>query len=105
MVAVTFFSPLGPYTRAMPRALPWSYGGGSFLGTRYPCKPYILNPTTPQPGGREVAGAPMVAVTVQVCVSEVPCRGTSLIRNRIPLGPYSRAMPRALPWSYGGCCF
>jgi len=25
------------------------------------------------------------------------CRGTSLIRNRHPLGPYSRTMPR-LPW-------
>ncbi|KAJ1486119.1 hypothetical protein T484DRAFT_2358500 [Baffinella frigidus] len=26
-------------------------------------------------------------------------RGTSLIRNRLPLGPYSRPMPRALRWS------
>ena len=25
--------------------------------------------------------------------------GTSLIRNRPPLGPYSRPMPRALRWS------
>jgi hypothetical protein len=29
-------------------------------------------------------------------------RGTSLIRNSAPLGPYSRTMPRALWWSYGG---
>ena len=29
-------------------------------------------------------------------------RGTSLIRNRPPLGPYSRPMPRAQKWSYGG---
>ena len=29
-------------------------------------------------------------------------RGTSLIRNSAPLGPYSRPMPRALWWSYGG---
>ena len=28
-----------------------------------------------------------------------PCRGTSLKRNRPPLGTYSRAMPRALRWS------
>ena len=28
-----------------------------------------------------------------------PYRGTSLMRNRCPLGPYSRAMPRALWWS------
>ena len=26
------------------------------------------------------------------------CRGTSLIRNNNPLGPYSRTMPRALWW-------
>jgi len=29
-------------------------------------------------------------------------RGTSLIRNRTPLGSYSRTMPRVLWWSYGG---
>ena len=29
-------------------------------------------------------------------------RGTSLIRNRAPLGPYSSRMPRALWWSWGG---
>eukprot|EP00290_Baffinella_frigidus_P059462 CAMPEP_0180381780 /NCGR_PEP_ID=MMETSP0989-20121125/26975_1 /TAXON_ID=697907 /ORGANISM="non described non described, Strain CCMP2293" /LENGTH=40 /DNA_ID= /DNA_START= /DNA_END= /DNA_ORIENTATION= len=28
-----------------------------------------------------------------------PYRGTSPIRNYAPLGPYSRAMPRALWWS------
>ena len=32
-------------------------------------------------------------------------RGTSLIRKRPPVGPYSRAMPRALWWSWGGCVF
>ena len=32
-------------------------------------------------------------------------RGTSLIRNSPPLGPYSRYMPRALWWSQGGCIF
>ena len=30
------------------------------------------------------------------------CRGTSLIRNRLLLGPYSRAMPRDPWWPYGG---
>ena len=29
------------------------------------------------------------------------CRGTSLIRNNLPVGPYSRPMPRALMWSSG----
>ena len=28
-------------------------------------------------------------------------RGTSLIRNCRPLGPYSRTVPRALRWSWG----
>jgi hypothetical protein len=28
-----------------------------------------------------------------------PYRGTSLIRNSAPLGPYSKAVPRALWWS------
>ena len=32
-------------------------------------------------------------------------RGTSHIRNNPPLGPYSRLMPRALWWSYGGGLF
>ena len=31
-----------------------------------------------------------------------PYRGTSLIRKRLPLGPYSRPTPRALRWSSGG---
>ena len=30
------------------------------------------------------------------------CRGTSLIRNNPTLGPYSRPVPRALWWSWGG---
>ena len=32
-------------------------------------------------------------------------RGTSLIRNRTPLGPYCRPMPRALKESRGGGLF
>jgi len=32
-------------------------------------------------------------------------RGTSLIRNRLPLGPYGKPMTRALWWSQGGGCF
>ena len=32
-------------------------------------------------------------------------RGTSLIRNSLPLGPCSRAMPRALRCSYGEVLF
>ena len=29
-------------------------------------------------------------------------RGSSRIRNRVLIGPYSRTMPKALRWSYGG---
>ena len=32
-------------------------------------------------------------------------RGTSLIRNRPPVGPYSSPMPRTLRGSQGGGCF
>ena len=32
-------------------------------------------------------------------------RGTSLIRNCTPLGPFIRTMPRALCWFYGGSRF
>ena len=32
-------------------------------------------------------------------------RGTSLIRNSAPLGPYSGTMPRALWWPWGGGLF
>ena len=38
-------------------------------------------------------------------LSCAPCRGTSLIRNSAPLAPYSRNMPRALWWSWGGLLF
>jgi len=54
-----------------------------------------------------------VCVCVCVCVALMPLychplfllnpfqvyRGTALIRNTLPLGPYSRPMPRALWWS------
>ena len=38
-------------------------------------------------------------------LSETKYRGTSLIRNRAPLGPYSRNMSRALWWPSGGGLF
>ena len=33
------------------------------------------------------------------CLHQSLYRGTSLIRKRLPLGPYRRPMPRALWWS------
>jgi len=37
--------------------------------------------------------------TVHHAVGAYMYRGTSLIRNCPPIGPYSRTMPRALWWS------
>ena len=33
------------------------------------------------------------------------CRGTSLLRNSAPLGPFSRTMPKAIWLPWGGGCF
>jgi len=43
--------------------------------------------------------------TVLRVTCTIPYRGTSLIRNRCPPGPYSRPMSRVLRWSYGGGSF
>ena len=42
-----------------------------------------------------------VRLLCDVCARDAH-RGTSLIINCLPLGPYSRPMPRALEWSQGG---
>jgi len=60
---------------------------------------YTLRPVLPsvkalpQPRRGYMHAAVMVSIKVSLY------RGTSLIRNSAPLGPYSRAMPRALWWS------
>ena len=36
---------------------------------------------------------------------DVTYRGTSLLRNCFPLGPYSRPIPKVLWWSWGGGAF
>ena len=40
--------------------------------------------------------------TIPLCPYGVAYRGTSLIRNRPLLGPYSRTMSGGLWWPYGG---
>ena len=42
---------------------------------------------------------PLYHPTALLTVGAMHYRGTSLIRNRVPLGPYSRTMPRLLWWS------
>ena len=49
-----------------------------------------------------LATAPRKAPIARAPAPPLPCRGTSLMRNSAPLGPYSRTMPRAPRWSYGG---
>ena len=53
---------------------------------------------------RVEAGVPLDARTRRVVLAVIPggwlgYRGTSLIRNSLPRGPYSRSVPRALRWS------
>ena len=61
----------------MSRALWWSQGAVHFLKSEVPLYgwPAAIPGTYPD-----------------------PCWGTSLISKRLPLGPYIRAMPRALWW-------
>ena len=49
--------------------------------------------------GTPVASVGACIATVLLTMSISLYRGTSLIRKRPPLGPYNRAMPRALWWS------
>jgi len=60
----------------MPRFIGGSSGGGVFLMGEAPLQ-------------ASVPLYPADTTSWRVC-----CRGTSLIRNRHPLGPYSRPMPR-----------
>ena len=61
-------------------------GVGIFLWARYPCS-FSSN-------------VGVVALTL-ASIGVGAYRGTSLMRKRTPLGPYSRTMPRAL-WGYEG---
>ena len=44
-------------------------------------------------------GSEGLAFCVSCLAEGVPYRGTSLIKERLLLGPYSRTMPKALWWS------
>ena len=57
-----------------------------------PCKEELL---PPESYGRPPALAPLRCQSMH----HPPYRGISLIRNSLPLGPYSRPMSRALWWS------
>jgi len=57
---------------------------------------YVASPPTASPETKSVSR--MLAM-FSAKTPAVAYRGTSLIRNNAPLGPYSRTMPRALWWS------
>ena len=50
-------------------------------------------------------GVEFLELRISSVAPAISYRGASLIRNRPPLGPYSRPMPRALCWSWGGWLF
>ena len=75
---------IGPQATAYRRVL----RGVVFLWARYPCKQYHRPGGFPMLKVSETSGAGGEALH--------PYRGTSFIRNRHPVGPYSRTMPRVL---------
>ena len=90
-------APLGPCSRTMLRALWWSWGGGRFL----PPRPLLGSAL---PAFLKVMSLIAVMFNIQLTFagSRLVYRGTSLSRNSPPIEPYSRTVPRALWWSYGG---
>ena len=76
--------------------------------------PQILGSTNPSYSTEWTARAPVMTPEASAPAGDAtpavepeaalkpPYRGTSLIRNRRPLGPYRRTMPRALWGSQGG---
>jgi len=54
---------------------------------------------------RNVVGTVLDSPTSKEAADEKAYRGTSLIRNAPPIGPYSMPMPRALWWFWGGVLF
>ena len=69
-------APTGPYCRNMHRSAWCIQGGGLFLMSEIPLSTLIPTPENPE-----------------------PYRGTSLIRNNLPLAPYCSTMHRAL-WCF-----
>ena len=58
-----------------------------------------LNPRGHPPCGGGVRGVGVRVLGFVDDAYQLLCRDTSLIRNHLALGPYSRPMPRALWWS------
>ena len=72
---------LGPYSRTMPIALRWSWGGGRFLMSKIPLWYHPRSSAE----GRE-AGRASAVQRVSGTKHPRQYRGTSLIRKRTPVG-------------------
>ena len=81
--------PLGPYRRPMPRVLEGSQGGGRLLMSKVPLYHAVRVLHVSKNGKARV-------VEVVPHRTHHSCRGTSLIRKRNLIGPYSRPMPMVL---------
>jgi len=89
---------LGPYSSPLRRALRGSSGGACFLMGEVPLQAYLVY----------VVQAGLIRAVHDSALYNTYVifhGGTSLIRNRHPVGPYSRIMPRLLWRSWGGANF
>ena len=115
-------SEIGTFKTAKARCWAWlePVPGESLLNRAVPSPPdsgcftpYALTPNTveliPTLGALSPRGGPvqdpLLTHSAGVVLLLLKYRGISLIRNRPPLGPYSRNMPRAIRWSKGGGLF
>ena len=115
---------LAPHRRTMPRGLSWStiqasrrrcttslytHRGTSLIRKRTPLNPNAWH-LAADPQARAVRQRYLSTIGPQAYSScrvpggqdlrrNCPYRGTSLKRNRYPVGPYSRTMPKGLWWS------
>jgi hypothetical protein len=69
----------------------------------YTAESWRLNDrATNERGGNTLQGLKDFHLNVKVGFR--PYKGISIIRQRLPIGPYSSRMPRGLGWSCGGGC-
>ena len=95
----------------MPRALGGPRGGGGFLWPRCQCNNSsrsvagFLKGLLPEADPSQGPHSGDKSHASRSDFTRYACRGTTLIRNNLPLGPYSRTMPLALwkPYGGGGC--
>ena len=108
--------PAGPLLPGRARPRPFIPGHCPYkTHTRSPTEPKLLNSLTPPyPSAMPDMPPPIYMYFIYMNIyiymygrvrprpfipGRCPYRGTSLIRNSPPLGPYSRTKPRALWWS------